>query len=71
MTEMYMKATTRSETARVTGVIVRGTIFTVMPGSYDCDTRGNERYLTPDGKILQFKDSAIQGYQLEEIKGGN
>jgi hypothetical protein len=62
---------TRSETAQVTGVIVRGKIFPVLGYTYDCDVNGDERYSTPDGKILQFKDSAIQGYRLEEIKGGS
>lgn len=63
-----MKGTTQSSTAQITGVIVSGKVFEVQAGSYDVDTQGNERYITKDGKILQLKDSAVQGYILEEIE---
>jgi len=64
--KLDVRGTTRSETALIVGVITRAKVFEVVPGSYDVDQMGNERYLLKSGGLLQLADRAVLGYLLQE-----
>jgi hypothetical protein len=70
--------TSKSDTAVISGVVTRARIFDVVPGSFEVNENGNERFLMTNGQILELRDSAVRGYILQEpnwselkMDGGN
>jgi hypothetical protein len=51
--------------ARYTGVFLKSGLVAVQAGFWDVAPNGDERFLSPLGKILQFKDSSILGYEVK------